>query len=144
MFLPRLLACAAVGLVALSVGHGFAQPTKPPATTDSPPLPTEKEAMKVKREHAHAALDALTAGDHAAVKRNAEVLLAIAEMRVFLAGYKTDEYQFQAKAFKHAARDLMTAAEAKNIDGAALAYSDMTRTCVKCHTHFRGVGPKKD
>lgn len=144
MFPPRLLTFAAAGLVALSVGHGLAQPMKPPATTDSLPLPSEKEAMKAKRERAHAVLDALTAGDHAAVRRNAEVLVAIAEMRVFLAGSKTEEYQFQAKAFKHAARDLLAAAEAKNIDGAALAYSDMTRTCVKCHTHFRGVAPKKD
>ena len=144
MLPTRSLALAAAGLVALSVGHGLAQPPKPPATTDSPPLPSEKEAMTAKRERAHAVLDALTAGDHAALRRNAEVLLAIAQMRVFLAGYKTDEYQFQAKAFKHAADDLRAAADAKNPDAAALAYSDLTRTCVKCHTHFRGIGPKRD
>jgi hypothetical protein len=144
MFPPRLLAFATAGLFALSVGHGLAQPTKPPVTTDSLPVPPEKDAMKAKRERAHAVLDALTAGDPDALRRNAENLALIAEMRVFVTGYKTEEYQFQAKAFKHAADDLLTAAKAKNLDAAALAYADMTRTCVKCHTHFRGVGPKKD
>lgn len=139
MFPIRLFAFAAAGLAALFVGHGLAQPMKPPATTDSLPVPSEKDAMKAKRERAHAVLDALTAGDSDALRRNAEILALIAEMRVFVTGYKTEEYQFQAKAFKHAADDLLTAAKAKNLDGAALAYSDMTRTCVKCHAHFRGI-----
>jgi hypothetical protein len=139
MFSSRLLAFATAGLIALLAGHGLALPMKPPATTDSMPLPSEKEAMKEKRERAHAVLDALTAGDSDALRRNAEVLALIAEMRVLTIAYKTEEYQFQAKAFKYAADDLLTAAKAKNFDAAALAYSDMTRTCVKCHTHFRGV-----
>ncbi len=138
MFPTRLLAFATAGLVALFVGHGLAQPMKPPVT-DSLPVPPEKEAMKAKRERAHAVLDALTAGDPDALRRNAEILALIAEMRVFVTSYKTEEYQFQAKAFKHAADDLLAAAKAKNMDAAALAYGDMTRTCVKCHAHFRGV-----
>ena len=144
MFPTRSLALVAAGLLALFVGSGAAQPKKPPVTTDSLPVPSEKEAMKAKRERAHAVLDALTAGDPDALRRNAEILALIAEMRVFVTHYKTEEYQFQAKAFKHAADDLMAAAKAKNMDAAALAYGDMTRTCVKCHAHFRGVGTKKD
>jgi len=140
----RTFALATAGLLALYTGHGFAQPPKPPAVSDSLPIPPEKEAMKAKRERAHALLDALTAGDYSALGRNAEVLVAIADMRVFTAAYKSEEYQYQAKAFKHAADDLLAAAKAKNLDAAALAYSDITRTCVKCHTHFRKVAPKKD
>ena len=134
----RLLAFTAAALLALVAGHGLAQPPKPD-TSDSLPIPPEAEAMKAKQKHAHALLDALTAGDHAALRRNAEVMVLIADMRVFATAYKTEEYKFQAVVFKHAADDMLTAAKAKNIDAAALAYSDMTRTCVKCHTHFRGV-----
>ena len=144
MFSTRSLAFTTAGVFALFVGHGLAQPMKPPATTDSLPVPSEKDAMKAKRERAHAVLDALTAGDPNALRRNAEILVLIADMRVFVTGYKTEEYQYQAKAFKHAADDLMAAAKAKNMDAAALAYGDMTRTCVKCHAHFRGAGTKKD
>ena len=139
MFPTRFLAFCAAGLLALTAGHGLAQPTKPPGTSDSLPIPPENEAMKAKRERAHAVLDALTAGDHDALRRNAEGLAIIADMRVFASPYKTDEYKYQAQVFKHAADDLVTAAKAKNLDGAALAYADMTRTCVKCHVHFRGV-----
>lgn len=139
MFSTRLLAFVAAGLIACFAGHGvIAQPMKQP-TTDSPAIPPESEAMKEKRTRAHAVLDALTAGDADGLRRNAEVLVLIADMRVFVSAFKTEEYRFQATAFKHAADDLLTASKAKNLDAAALAYSDMTRTCVKCHTHFRGV-----
>jgi hypothetical protein len=135
----RLFGFAAVALVALIAGHGLADPPRAPDTSDSLPVPPESEAMKAKRERAHAVLDALTAGDPAALRRNAEVLALIGDMRVFVSAFKTDEYRYQAQVFKHAADDLLAAAKAKNLDAAALAYSDMTRTCVKCHTHFRGV-----
>ena len=138
MFTTRVLAFTAAGLVALVAGHGFAQPPKPD-TSDSLPIPPEGTAMKAKQKHAHALLDALTAGDHNALRRNAEVMSLIADMRLFATAYKTEEYKFQAQVFKHAADDLLAAAKAKNLDAAALAYSDMTRTCVKCHAHFRGV-----
>jgi hypothetical protein len=140
MFPTRLLALAAVGLLALCAGSGRAQPKKPPA----PEFPPVKEAMAEKRDRAHAILDALTAGDHDTLRREATGLLRIAELRVFLTSYKTEEYKFQAEKLRRAADDMVAAAKAKNLDSAALAYSDMTRTCVKCHTHFRGVAPKKD
>lgn len=136
----RSLAYVCAGLLALANGNGLAQPPKPPATTDSFPIPPEGEAMKEKRLRAHAVLDALTAGDAEAVRKNAQSLMEIADMRVFAAAYKTDRYKFQAMAFRAAAEDLFSAAKAKNLDAAALAYADMTRTCVKCHTHYRGVG----
>ena len=120
MFPTRLLAFAATGLIALSAGHGLAYSKKPAGE------PSEKELMQKKREHAHALLDALTAGDQAALKREATALVRLAERPIFLtdnkAGgepkYKTEEYQFRVKAFKHAAHDLLTAAGAKNLDGA--------------------------
>lgn len=139
MFTTRLLAFTAVALIALIAGHGFAGQPPKPDTSDSLPIPPEKEAMKAKREYAHALLDALTAGDANALRRNAEVMSQIADMRVFVAAFKTEEYKFQAQVFKHAADDLLAASKAKNMDAAALAYNDMTRTCVKCHAHFRGV-----
>ena len=139
MFTTRLLPVAAAALVALSVGHGAAQPLKPPATTDSFPVPPESEAMKAKQKHAHAILDALTAGDADALRRNAEVMSLIADMRVFVAAYNTDHYKFEAVTFKRAADGMLKAAKEKNMDAASLAYFDMTRTCVKCHAHFRGV-----
>jgi hypothetical protein len=139
MTTTRALACVCAGLLALTAGHGAAQPPKPPGTSDSFPIPPESEAMKEKRIRAHAVLDALTAGDAEAVRKNAQSLMEIADMRVFVAAYKTERYKFHAQSFRAAVEDLHAAAKAKNLDAAALAYADMTRTCVKCHTHYRGV-----
>jgi hypothetical protein len=140
MFTTRTLAFAAVGLAALFVGSGAAQPQKKDQPmSDSLPIPPESEAMKEKRVRAHAMLDALTAGDMDALRRNAEVMSAIADMRVFASAYKTPEYRYQAQVFKHAADDMLKAAKEKNRDAATNAYTEMVHTCVKCHTHFRGV-----
>ncbi len=148
MFPTRLLAYSFAAVLALFVGHGLAQPKKP---ADPKPYSPEVTWMEEKRTRTHAVLDALTAGDNAALRREAEGLVRVAERPIFLTGggadeprFKTEEYQYQAKAFKHAADDLLAAAKAKNTDAAALAYFDMTRTCVRCHAHFRGVAPKKD
>jgi cytochrome c556 len=149
MFPTRALALSAAAVLALSVGHGLAQPKPEP---EPKRLPTEKDAMAEKRERAHAVLDALTAGDADALLREATGLAKLAERPIFLTGvsradeqrYKTEEYQFQVEKFKRAVGDLLTASKAKNLDGAALAYSDLTRTCVKCHAHFRGTAPKKE
>ena len=35
------------------------------------------------------------------------------------------------------ADNLAEKAKSKNLDGATLAYLDMTRSCVACHSHFR-------
>jgi cytochrome c556 len=141
MFPIRLLCFATAGLIALGTGHSRAEPPKPAED------PTEKGIMEQKRQHAHKLLDALTAGDQAALKVEAAALVRLAERPIFLTGskaegqprYKTEEYAFWVEAFKRSAADMLKAAEAKNLDGAALAYSDLTRTCVKCHTHFRGI-----
>ncbi|MBN9123046.1 MAG: cytochrome c [Planctomycetes bacterium] len=136
MFPTRLFAFVLVGLAVLFTGHGLAGPKFP---APDPPRFPEKEVMEEKRDRAHAILDALTAGDYDTLRREATALDRIADLRIFLTSYKTEEYRYQAKVFKHAVDDLVAAAKAKNMDAAALAYADMTRTCVKCHTHFRGV-----
>ncbi len=137
MFTIRTAALVTVATVALVVGPGIAQPPKPPGVSDSLPIPPESEAMKGKLKNAHAVLDALALADYESLRLNADVLKHIAEMRVFVTAHRSEEYKFQAQAFKIAADDLMKAARARNLEAATLAYNDMTRTCVKCHATFR-------
>ena len=140
----RSLAFALAGLLALFAGYSLAQPKKP---APAPQQQSEKALMAAKRDRTHAVLDALTAGDHDIIQREATALISLADRPIFVTGasdaeddrYKSEEFQFQVEKFKHAAGDLLAAAKAKNLDSAALAYSDLTRTCVKCHTHFRGT-----
>ena len=50
---------------------------------------------------------------------------------------QTEEYLKQSGDFRRAADALTKAAQEKNVDGAALAYLDMTMKCVNCHKYVR-------
>jgi hypothetical protein len=52
---------------------------------------------------------------------------------------QTPEYRQQSLEFRRAAQGLREAAEKKNLEGAALAYVDVTMKCVRCHQYVRGV-----
>jgi cytochrome c556 len=49
----------------------------------------------------------------------------------------SDDYLRLSEQFRRSINEFKQAAVKKNIDAAALAYSDMTRDCVRCHKHIR-------
>lgn len=44
-----------------------------------------------------------------------------------------EEYRTQLRIFRFANEDLVRQADKKNIDGAAMAFSQLTLSCVNCH-----------
>jgi hypothetical protein len=52
-------------------------------------------------------------------------------------------YEVQTNNFRRAAETLIQKAKAKNLDGATLAYVDMTVTCVRCHQYCRDIRDTK-
>jgi cytochrome c556 len=134
MFTLRALALTIPGLLAFTVAPGHSEsPQK-----DPPVLPSEAQIMQVKLKRAHALLEALTKEDYKTLEENANSLVRISDGTEFLTAYKTAEYQFQAQVFKRNAETLATKARAKHLDGATLAYVELTLSCVKCHNTFRG------
>jgi cytochrome c556 len=93
--------------------------------------------MQVKLKRVQALLEALTREDYKSLEENAESLVRISDSTAFLRAYKTAEYEFQAQVFRRAAVTLAAKAEKKNLDGATLAYTELTLSCVRCHTYFR-------
>ena len=136
MFTLRTLAIAVAGLLALGAAHGPAQDKKD--KQDPPPLPSEQQVMQVKLKRAQALLEALVKEDFKAMEQNSTSLAEISRATAFLRAYKTEEYELQARVFQRAADTLSAKAKDKNLDGATLAYLDMTQCCVACHNHFRG------
>ena len=135
MFPKRTLLYAAAGLLALTASHGVGQVKD---KNEPPSLPNEAQVMQVKLKRAQALLEALTREDFKSLEENANSLVRISDATAFLRAYKTEEYEFQARSFKRAAEALAAKAGAKNLDGATLAYTEMTLSCVKCHNYFRG------
>ena len=134
MNLTRTLALAAAGLLAAASAHGLAQKPKDPP----PPLPKESELMAVKLKRSQALMEALAKEDYKTLAESATALGQISKAAWFLRAYKTDEYDFQARAFQKASDVMVEKANARNLDGVTLAFHDMTRTCVACHSHIRG------
>jgi cytochrome c556 len=134
MFTLRTLAIALAGLLTLGAAHGPAQKAK----TDQPELPSEQQVMQVKLKRAHTLLESLVKEDFKGLEASATSLSQISKATAFLRAYKTEEYELQARVFQRAADTLAAKAREKNLDGATLAYLDMTVSCVDCHNHFRG------
>src|SRR5262245_32674420 len=120
------LAFAALAAVTLTLsGHGQAQ-TK------------VSEIMQKKLTAAQKVLEGITVNDLGLVTRNADELMRLsklAEWRVF----KTPQYELHSNEFRRTAEALERRAGEKNVDGAALAYVELTLTCVRCHKYLREV-----
>lgn len=102
--------------------------------------------MVAKLQQSQALLAALALGDFEKMQKNAEALHKLSEEAQFKQARKTREYELHANAFQRSAETLIQKAKAKNIDGATLAYLDLTQTCVRCHQYTRenriGLAPR--
>ena len=93
--------------------------------------------MVAKLKESQTLLEGLALNDFAKIQKSAEELLRISKEAQFRKALNTAKYEYQANAFQRAAETAIEKAKAKNIDGATLAYLDMTLTCVRCHQHTR-------
>lgn len=92
--------------------------------------------MKRKLVNAQAVLEGIALRDFEKIAKHAEELIAVSQQ----AGWgvlKTPEYDLYSNDLRRNATELIQQSAAKNLDGAALAYVDLTLTCVKCHKHIR-------
>jgi hypothetical protein len=97
-----------------------------------------KELMQKKLANSQKVLEGIVLNDFDRIGTNASELIAIskaAEWRV----HKTPQYEVYSNDFRRNAETLAEAARAKNGDAAALAYVELTLSCVKCHKHVREV-----
>jgi hypothetical protein len=97
-----------------------------------------KKLMIDKLKNAQLLLEGLATNDFAKVKKSAEELILISKMAEWKV-LQTPRYQLCSDEFRRAAEKVIQKAKAKNIDGVALGYVEMTLTCVKCHQYVREV-----
>jgi hypothetical protein len=99
------------------------------------PVPL-KTFMRAKLDHSKSLLEAITTEDFDAMGKESQkvILLTLAEQWQVL---ETPEYAQQSLEFRRTAGALRDAAEKKNLDGAALAYVELTMKCVNCHKYVK-------
>lgn len=96
--------------------------------------------MTAKLKESQTMLEGLTLNDLAKVQASAEKLLEISKTAQMRKALNTPAYENNANHFQRAAELAIEKAKAKSIDGATLAYVEMTVTCVRCHQYAREQG----
>ena len=99
--------------------------------------PETSEIMQHKLLHAQFILRGIALQDFPLIQTNALQLVKLSEMTGWQAR-QTPEYALFSLEFRRHAEGLARAAKSKNIDAAALAYTQLTFSCVSCHKHLRG------
>jgi len=101
-----------------------------------------KKLMADKLVSAQKLLEGLAVKDFVKLSDNAQELLRISATEEWVA-IKTPKYQAFSTEFRNAADKIVIKAKEKNLDGAALAYVQLTMTCVRCHEYVREVREAK-
>jgi hypothetical protein len=94
--------------------------------------------MQKKLTASQKVLEAIALADFDRIARHGNELLDISRAAE-LQSVDTPRYRVYSGELQRQAEALVANARVKNLDGAALAYVDMTLTCVKCHKHVREV-----
>jgi hypothetical protein len=92
--------------------------------------------MKKKFEYAEKVLEGIAKADFPEIEANARSMSALSSIEEFVRG-RDETYAHHFKAFDHATKALMRHSQDENLDGAALAYMELTLSCVNCHKHLR-------
>ena len=111
-------------------------PKKEPAKADKTKA---DNLMKRKLEYAQKVLEGVALNNFDKIAASAEELVLISHQAEWKALMKTPEYELNSADFRRHAQALVKSANAKNTDGAALAYVEFTMSCVRCHKHVRDV-----
>ena len=126
--IERALPLAAIVVAALAIA-GIA--------ADAPPQPDRVAAfMRAKLGHADHVLEGLAVADYEMIERAAQEL-SLASLDSNWQVLQTEDYVRQSAEFRRACDSLKKSAQEKNLDGAALAWVDVTLKCVQCHKYVR-------
>lgn len=107
------------------------------ADKNAPAKEDSGAVMREKLGHSHQILNGLALADYALIKANAQRLVRLSHVSSW-AARNTPEYELFTMEFRRSAEELVRAAEAKNIDAATVAYTQLTFSCVSCHKYMRG------
>lgn len=127
--MKRIWLAVAIGLASLAALAGL-RAEQPSAAKDD-----MEDVMQKKLDHAQGILAALATEDFDAISKNAAALNDLGKRR--WREKESADYRAQHKVFWFANQELIRLAEEKNIDGAALAYVQLTLSCVNCHKALR-------
>jgi cytochrome c556 len=92
--------------------------------------------MKTKLKSAHLVLEGVALADFNRITGGGQELIRLAKSETWQLIHSPQYEKYNAD-FVRATEQLVKKSQEKNIDGAALAYLEMTKSCVQCHAYVR-------
>src|ERR1700690_1104692 len=92
--------------------------------------------MQAKLEDSKKVLEGLTTEDFDLIVKNSQAMSLLSEAAACRV-LQTPEYVERSAEFRRTADRLTAAGKKKNMDGAALAYVELTMKCIDCHKYVR-------
>ncbi len=93
--------------------------------------------MKKKLEFSKNILEGITLEDFEAVRDSAASMRRLSALEGFTRRKDTKAYRAQLAIFEFSNDELLRSADEKDVDGAALAFTQLTLSCVNCHKQLR-------
>ena len=97
-----------------------------------------REFMRAKLKHSQEIVEGLALENFDQITRNAQQLTLLSHATNWQV-FQTEEYLMQSREFRRATEALRDQAKKKNLEGAVLAYMDVTMKCVNCHKYKRSI-----
>ena len=97
--------------------------------------------MQKKLGYSESILKGLVNRDFDQIAKNARSMSALTQIEKWVRG-NTPEYRAQLHVFQDSNQQLIRMADKKNLDGAALAYVQLSLSCVNCHKIVRDAPSK--
>jgi hypothetical protein len=92
--------------------------------------------MQRKLNYSQNILAGITSGDFDKVAENADAMRRLSKVEAFVRS-RAPGYRVQLEIFDEANQELLRQANKDNIEGAALAFTQLTISCVSCHRQLR-------
>jgi len=109
-----------------------------PMGNSQPANPGVARLMKDKLKHAQVLMEGMALADYGKIRRSADELIQLSKTEDWMV-LKTPRYEVYSNEFRRSVETIYQKAKDQNIDGVALAYVDMTLSCVRCHQYVREV-----
>jgi cytochrome c556 len=92
--------------------------------------------MQVKLEDSKKVLEGLTTENFDVIVKNSQEMSLLSEDALWQV-FQSPDYVQRSADFRRITDRLTEAARKKNLDGAALAYVELTMSCIECHKYVR-------
>lgn len=116
-----------LGLILMLATPGISQPQK-----------NNREFMRAKLKHSQEIVEGLSLENFEQIVKNAQQLTLLSHATNWEV-FQTEEYVTQSGEFRRATESLRDQAKQKKLEGAVLAYMDVTMKCVNCHKYVRSI-----